>query len=348
MPAAAVAAVGVGVSAWGVSQSSKAYKKSAQGSEAAASEAIALQREQYANAFKILSKYGAQGDWASDQIAALMGAPKVGAPRASDAAPGSVAQTPDWGAYYDRYLADPGIDQSTNWEKNAKLRAMYGNDRDAFAEDNYRMFGQPEGRELPTIGGVQPGAAGADEGDDFKTPDQRREEAFANYKATPWASIARTNAKNAVDDFTSMAGAQGSALSGRTVRGMAEVSNEMEQAGFGDYFSALQAVSDRGYQADTGIASGGQAFADRAGAIKQDAADAAGRARVGSTEAWTSAMSDAAGWGGWLYGQYGNDNKPRTVTPGASSPGASTPGRRNTSSAFKTGRTGARTMGPLQ
>jgi len=289
------AAIG-GATAIGVgAMNAKAAKKAGQAQARASDEAIRLQREQMANSFRVLAKYGVQGDWARNQIAAFMGGPQTS---------GNYAQTPDGrqagGADYNKYFAD-SPDLQAEWKRNSKLRDKFGNDPAAYAEDHYRQFGEGEGRQLPTLGGGEPpGQVAAN--DDYKTPDQLREEAWHNYQASPFAKIAQTNATKAKDEFTSMAGAQGSALSGRTARGMAEVGNEMEQNEFGKYFSALSGMADTGFEADSGIASGGQTFADRAGSYTMAAGDAKAGAINGEAGAWDSALSDVAGWAGWAAG----------------------------------------------
>jgi len=280
------------------SQQAKAAKKAGQAQQQASSEAIKLQREQMARSFDILSKYGASGDWARNQQAAFLGAPQM----ASNASRGSAGTpaTPDFQRYYDERLSNPNTPQASNWERNPKLRAMYGNDKLAFAKDHFEKVGQAGGDQLPMVGGSQP--AGAATGDEFKTPDQLREDAMENYEASPWAKIAATSADDATREFTSMAGAQGSALSGRMARGMAEVSNREKQKGFGTYYGALGEVADTGFAADTGIASAGQTFADRSGSALMNGANATANAQQGQADAWGSALTDAAGWAGWATG----------------------------------------------
>ena len=109
-----------------------------------------------ARSFEILSKYGAQGDWARNQMAAFMGAPQM----TSTATRGNAAgpATPDWQRYYDEQLSNPNLGQASNWEKNAKLRALYNNDKLAFAEDHYRKNGN--GAPLPMTGGPAAGGDG--------------------------------------------------------------------------------------------------------------------------------------------------------------------------------------------
>lgn len=318
------AVVGAGASAYSASKQADAAKKAGQQQQQATDQTLALQREQMARSFEILSKYGAQGDWARNQMAAFMGAPQM----TSTATRGNAAgpATPDWQRYYDEQLSNPNLGQASNWEKNAKLRALYNNDKLAFAEDHYRKNGN--GAPLPMTGGdAAPGGM-----DDLKTPDQLREDAMANYEASPWAQIAATAADDATKEFTSMAGAQGSALAGRTARGMAEVANREKQKGFGSYYSALNDMADTGFVADTGIVSGGQTFADRSGSALINNAGAAGDAAKGEADAWSSALTDAAGWAGWAAGNIwdpagkGGTNTSQTTYKSPTTSGRSTTG----------------------
>jgi hypothetical protein len=153
-----------------------------------------------------------------------------------------------------------------------------------------------------------------DQLESLKTPDQRREEAWDNYTKSPFASIARRNADRASEDFTSMAGAQGSVLAGRTARGMAEARDEMEQDGFGSYYSALSGMANTGMEADRAAVGAGQNFADSATRIYGAEGDAEAGGIIGQADAWNSALSDVAGWAGWAAG----------AMPGAGPGGTST------------------------
>lgn len=150
----------------------------------------------------------------------------------------------------------------------------------------------------------------------YSTPDQTAEQAqeaaWKDYQSTPWAQIGRTSARNAQDKFLSLAGSQGSSLSGRTARGMADVANEAEQGAFGGYYSALGGFADQGFAADTATINAGQGFADAATGLMTNSARAAGDATMTGAKAWGTAMEDAAGWAGWAAGNIGqiNSNKP--------------------------------------
>lgn len=298
----ASAVIGAGASFAGASASAKAAKKAGQQTQQASQDAIKLQQQQYANAFQILSKYGAQGDWARNQIAAFMGAPQM-RPRSTN--PNAPQSGPDYAAYVRNNpdlaaeFAKPGVAQ------------QFGGDIAKYGVYHYNQFhdhGEPPQAGGQTDPGARPGDA------DYKTPDQLREEAWGNYTKSPYATIARTNADTAKKDFTSAAGAQGSALSGRTARGLAEVGNQMEQQGFGSYMTGLSALADTGFQADSGIASGGQTYANNAGNIMMNAAGQQGQAWMAQADAWNSALGDAAGWAGYAAGNlYDPNNKQTTL-----------------------------------
>ena len=313
------AILGAGASMVSGSQQAKAAKKAGQAQQQASSEALKLQREQMARSFDILSKYGASGDWARNQQAAFLGAPQV-ASTANRGNPNAAPGQPN----YQKYLSDnPDVAQAFANDPNAQRQ--FGGDANAYAKYHYETYGKNEGRQAP-------GAPAASSGDEFKTPDQLRDDAMANYEASPWAKIAATSADDATKEFTSMAGAQGSALSGRTARGMAEVSNREKQKGFGTYYGALGDVADTGFAADTGIASAGQTFADRSGSALMNGANATANAQQGQADAWGSALTDAAGWAGWATGNLwdpagkGGGNTSQTTFKGPTQAGRKTSG----------------------
>lgn len=298
-----IAAVGIGASVVSGVNQAKAQKKAGQQQQQAANDALGFQKAQYQNAQAILSKYGVQGDWARNQIAAFLGAPQTGAGAQGAGAGMNGRQGADYASYVKN---DPGL--AAEWSKPGVQR-QFGGDIEAYGQWHAANYAN-EGRVVPQFGADAPaeGEVG------YKTPDQLREEAMANYDASPWAKIAQTSADKAQESFLSMAGAQGGALSGRTARGMAEVSNEMKQQGFGSYIGELGGLADMGFQADQGAASGGQTYASNASNLTMAAGQAKANAITGQADAWNSALTDAAGWAGWGVGQMGTNTGQKVLT----------------------------------
>jgi hypothetical protein len=269
------------------SQSAKAAKKAGQAQQQSADQALQLQREQYAKAFEVMEKYGVQGDWARDQMSAFLGGPAT-TPKKTTPAPGTQpAGTP-----------------------NAQT-ATYPGGQGGVQYDPMTGIWSSGDQTNPAIGHN----GGPPMEEELKTADQRREEAWDNYEKSPFASIARRNADRASEDFTAMAGAQGSALSGRTARGMAEVRDEMEQDGFGSYYSALSGVADMGFNADSAKIGAGQNYANNGSAILTNKGNAQADSIIGQADAWNSALSDAAGWAGWGLGQMPGSTQTTFKTP---------------------------------
>ncbi len=138
-----------------------------------------------------------------------------------------------------------------------------------------------------------------------------QEEAWNKYRTeTTFGKIGDFYADKAGKEFVDLAGSQGSTLSGRTARGMAEVANEAAMGNFNSYMGYLGGISDQGYGATTGIASAGQNFANNASQLTQASGAAAAQGKLNSASAWQSGLSDVAGWGGWAAGQlYKPQNK---------------------------------------
>lgn len=324
------AIIGGGTALASGAMSASAAKKAGKQQAQAASDALGFQRQQYDNAKNILAKYGVQGDWARNQIAAFIGAPQTGAGAQGPGAASGGRSGADYASY-----VQSNPDLAAEWQKPG-VQQQFGGDIAAYGEWHAQRYAN-ENRPIPQFGAGASGAPAEGEAG-YKTPDQLREEAMANYDASPWAKIAQTSADKAQESFLSMAGAQGGALSGRTARGLAEVSNEMKQQGFGSYMSVLGGLADTGFNADSGIASGGQTFANNASNLTMAAGQAKANATTGAADAWGSALSDAAGWAGWGVGQMGNTNTGQKVySPtgsNSSTSGMSAPVTRRINSGF--------------
>ena len=169
---------------------------------------------------------------------------------------------------------------------------------------------------MPTSGMGQQGAP-----DPTATPAETQEQAWAAFEASPWGKIGTMEANNARDAFIASAGAQGSSLSGRTARGMAEVSEEAKLRNFGGYYGALGDVTERGYSADSGIASGGQTFANNATDITLQGGQNAANLAIAKGQNQGNTAGDLASWIGWGMGNMGSMSG---GSPAVSQPGRST------------------------
>lgn len=268
-------------------QNAKAIKKAGNAQQQSQDQALQFQRESRDQARDVLSKYSVEGNASRGRQNAFLGLPPQGGQYSG--AMGSAQ--PDYAAYVRN-----NPDLMAEFSK-PKVAAMFGGDPAAYGQWHAQNYG---GREVPNTGGGQPNA------DPTATPAETQEQAWAAFEASPWGKIGTMEAKNAGDNFIASAGAQGAALSGRTARGMAEVSEEAKLRNFGGYYGALGDVASRGYSADTGIASGGQQFANNATNIVQQGGQNAAQLAMDKGQNQANTVGDLASWIGWGMGNMGS------------------------------------------
>jgi hypothetical protein len=272
-------------------QQSKAIKNAANINKQSQTEAIDYQQKARDDAKAILSKYAVEGDAARGRQNAFLG---LGQPQPAAAAQ---PQTPSQGQVappigYSGALGRGGAMDARDVAQPVQ-RNRYGGGR----PDTMTTLGQVEGGPLQM---AQPPAPNP-----TQTPGETQEQAWAAFEASPWGRIGTMEAEQARDNFIASAGAQGSALSGRTARGMAEVSEEAKLRNFGGYYGALGDVTNRGFSADAGIASGGQQFANNAANITLQAGQNAGELAIAKGQNNANTTNDLASWIGWGMGQVG-------------------------------------------
>jgi hypothetical protein len=292
-PAAAAtlgaAAIGAGASIAAGNNQAKAIKNAGNVQQQSQNQALQFQRESRNQARDVLSKYAVEGNAARGRQSAFLG---LNNPAGGGQYSGAMGSTqPDYAAYVRN-----NPDLAAEFSK-PQVAAHFGGDPAAYGQWHSQNYAG-EGRAMPTTGMGQQGAP-----DPTATPAETQEQAWAAFEASPWGKIGTMEAQQARDNFITSAGAQGSALSGRTARGMAEVSEEAKLRNFGGYYGALGDVTERGYSADTGIASGGQMFADRAANIMQQGGQNAANLAMMKGQNQGNTANDLASWIGWGMGQ---------------------------------------------
>lgn len=312
-PAAAAAlggaALGAGASVISGNNQAKAIKNAGNQTQQASNQALQFQQQARDQAKAVLSKYAVEGNAARGRQSAFLGLnqPSAGGQQYS----GAMGSTqPDFAAYVRN-----NPDLAAEFSK-PQVAAQFGGDPAAYGRWHSQNFAG-EGRAVPTSGMGQPGA------DPTATAAETQEQAWAAFEASPWGKIGTMEANNARDAFIASAGAQGSALSGRTARGMAEVSEEAKLRNFGGYYGALGQVTDRGYSADTGIASGGQTFANNASNITQQAGANAADFSIMKGQNQANTAGDLASWIGWGLGQMPTGGTSRMASTGMGSSASS-------------------------
>jgi hypothetical protein len=287
----ASAVVGSGAALYAGSQQSKAIKNAGNQQQQAQNQALQFQRESRDQARDVLSKYAIEGNAARGRQSAFLG---LNQPSAGGYSGAMGSAQPDFAAYVRN-----NPDLAAEFSK-PQVAAQFGGDPAAYGRWHSQNFAG-EGRAIPTSGMGQQGAP-----DPTATPAETQEQAWAAFEASPWGKIGTMEAENARDAFIASAGAQGSSLSGRTARGMAEVSEEAKLRNFGGYYGALGDVTNRGYSADTGIASGGQTFANNATNITMQGGENAANLAIAKGQNQANTAGDLASWIGWGMGNMGS------------------------------------------
>jgi hypothetical protein len=286
----ASAVVGSGAALYAGSQQSKAIKNAGNLQQQSQNQALQFQRESRDQARDVLSKYAVEGNASRGRQNAFLGLNNP-APSGGQYSGAMGSTQPDFAAYVRN-----NPDLAAEFSK-PQVAAQFGGDPAAYGRWHSQNFAG-EGRAMPTSGMGQQGAP-----DPTATPAETQEQAWAAFEASPWGKIGTMEANNARDAFIASAGAQGSSLSGRTARGMAEVSEEAKLRNFGGYYGALGDVTNRGYQADTGIASGGQTFANNATNIAMQGGQNAANLAIAKGQNQANTAGDLASWIGWGMGQ---------------------------------------------
>jgi hypothetical protein len=317
------AVLGAGASLYGASRQSSAARDASRAQTQANDQAIQLQREQRDIASRTLQPYAVRGNQAFDLMAPHLG---MGGTRATqERAPSLAASFTSGlggagGSDLTGYLqANPDVMQ--HYQRLTPQQRRQYPTPEAFAQYHYDVAGRAEGRTMPGQGGQQPNQPAGPQMpqtgmEEYVTPEQAQEQAWEKYRnETTYGKIGDYEAGKARGEFMDMAASGGSALSGRTMRGMAEVGEEAAMRNFQGYMGMLGGISDQGYGASTGIASSGQTFANNASQLTQASGQARADGIRGSADAFTSGLADAAGWGGWAAGQFAQ--RPGTTTPPA-------------------------------
>lgn len=336
----ALAIAGTAAGLYSSSQQTRAANNAAMGQNRATDQSIELQREATDRAISTLSPYSQRGNRANAFMDAfLYGDGSYGA------APASSASGPAGTNSLEAILRqqNPGLAAAWDkWEANLKPgsytkghRAQYGSFEgyvqkvnpaaiDAAKTAMQQKTEAAKAAETKVTRGTAQKAYDqspwAREAKDYETA-IFGEDGVTSFENSPWKGMTERATTRANDEFMNYAGADGSALSGRTARGLQENAANIEDAFFDDYSGAVAGVSNRnsgaftnfwnalggqastGYSADTGIASAGQNFAQTAGNALVDQAQVSGQAGMNAADSAADALNNGLSWAGWLYGK---------------------------------------------
>lgn len=344
-----VGAAGVAASVSSANKQAKAIQASTDASAQATQQSIQFARDAQNIAGQEMGPWANTGSQANAAIASILGLPGPSAARPAAqpggaSAPGALSGgggMSDAQAYLARYpdLAAEAARQASN-----RKSAFYQNP-EAYAAWHWQSMGQREGRTFgadpvqpqpeaqvqtapqtmpqptaPAYSGVatntNPGASGF-EASPFGTMVQ---DAGATFESSPFYKIADDEIGKAIDSLDAKYGASGLLLSGGALRArgetMAGIRGDLfnqhlaaRTTNFGDYFGALTNTSNSGLTAASGIASGGQNFANAASNAVQNNAANQQSAAVAAANTRQQGTADALGFGGWALGNLLNSNK---------------------------------------
>lgn len=161
------------------------------------------------------------------------------------------------------------------------------------------------------------GVAGAD------TLDAARAAYNSGFETSPYwqdAQYATGQAMNALRSTNAAMGRGSSINSGKALRAASDIQQGYRGAATQNYLASLNNIGQTGLTADTGIASGGQNFANNASNALGQATALQGQYGMANAAAYGNAMSDIAGIAGYTAGNYLNGGQSyfqpmQSVTP---------------------------------
>ena len=134
------------------------------------------------------------------------------------------------------------------------------------------------------------------------------------FDASPYWRDAQYGAEQSLNALrsTNAAMGRGSAInSGKALRAAQDIQTGYRGQATQNYLSSLVGVADMGLTADSGIASGGQAYANNSGNAIRNAAAMQGQYGMAGAQAYANAASDIGGFAGYALGNY-MDNSARS------------------------------------
>ena len=203
----------------------------------------------------------------------------------------TVATQAPAGFDYTTYLQQP--DLAAEWAK-PDIKALFGNNPDAYANWHYNQFGKNEGRTLnPTTGT----STGTGTGTDTTTGGtmQAASDPLGEFMSSPYNKLAT---EMSAIDFGKIKGQLGSA--GKSISGAGEKRYAKTLAGnrygaFGDYTNGLRSMAGMNQTATSQIGSAGSTYASNAGNSMMAVGQAKGNALAGAYQGLGDGVAGAIG-----------------------------------------------------
>lgn len=129
----------------------------------------------------------------------------------------------------------------------------------------------------------------------------------SGFEASPYwrdAQYASGEALNALQSTNAAMGRGSSINSGKALRAASDIQQGYRGAATQNYLNSLGGIIDTGLTADSGIASGGQTYANNSGNALRNATALQGQYGMAGAAAYGNAASDIAGVAGYAMGNY--------------------------------------------
>lgn len=210
------------------------------------------------------------------------------------------------------YAANKGAKAAKQASNQAAQAAQQEVELQREARDEARQIFTPYSQEGASARRMINGAMGV--GDDVAGGRAAYDQGF---DASPYQRDAQYGAEQALNALRSTNGALGrgsSINSGKALRAAQDIQTGYRGAATQNYLSSLSGIADMGLTADSGIASGGQAYANNSGNALRNAAALQGQYGLAGAQAYANAASDISGFAGYALGNY-MDNRRRTSQP---------------------------------
>ena len=213
----------------------------------------------------------------------------------------TVATQAPGGFDYASYLQQP--DLAAEWAK-PDIKALFGNNADAYANWHYNQFGKKEGRTLNPVGGDTKtnmpvgGAQMAGQSGGASNP-------LAEFYNSPYAKLATTINDQQFDQIKGQLGAAGKSISGAAEGRYAKTLAGNTYGAFGDYTNQLANLAGMNQTSSQLASNAGGNYAVNAGNSMMQAGNARANALSSAYKGIGTGVSDAIG--GIL--DYGTKNK---------------------------------------
>ena len=318
--------ISAGASLAGAALGAKGSKNAAATAAAGNADALNAQREAYENSRGVLQPYVNRGNRAQSYLDAML----YGTGSFTDA-PGYLS-SPSQSLEAMLIKQNPGAWATwQGWEQKLKPssytkghRAVYGDFKGFLQKTNPAAIENAQGamQQAAAQGGTKVTRDAAYRNLQETIPWQLNEEdylkaqGYSDDEIAAWTANAEAEQDKSMDALFNRGGLTGQV--GATRRGVAQVGEEFARdraqyeagrrrsdydkysagrlSSYGGYLDQLGRDSDRGYQAGTGIASGGQTYANNAGRLIGDGARAQAQAGLDASKAWATGIQGAVGY----------------------------------------------------